>query len=400
VSVTLPPAMSEHTFTDLDRQLIVRLSEERLVYAPAEGSGWQCRVADICWTSSRITSRGIQEINLHAVDGRVVVTILPFDGIERFYVTLLRVLTDRPPFDLVRHDLPTQVPLLERILWLTAQREVGSGPWDLLRVTGLGTVGADERCVLASVDPEIPPVRIPWEELAGVRSRGNTSRIYRSRDYVQLGVADLEAPLTAIWDALRVGSTPLYSVPGVRAANSDLAMEFSWELERALADELLDPEETVLAVAYGAGEGSLLPGESGAAIPSAMASLGAVLAGTANEREVNRTELLLTSRRLLEIERDPKTLELLSQVEVPLDRLPRLKQANGILTLGRYELLTDQTHPALATKFMNAYRGLVTERFDPFGDHSDEGPSARLVVAGDRPDPFAPTVEQPLALEN
>jgi hypothetical protein len=393
--------MSEHVFTDLDRQLIVRLSEERLTYAPAQGSGWQCRVADICWTSSRITSRGIQEINLHAVDGRVVVTILPFDGIERFYITLLRMLTDRPQFDLVRHELPTQVPLLQRALWLTAQREAGSGPWELLRVTPFGMVGADERAVLAAVDPEVAPTRVSWDELAGVRSRGDVTRIYRSNDYIQVGVPDLEPALTAIWDALRAGTAaPIFSLPGVRAANSDLAMEFSWELERALADELLDSEETVLAVAYGTGEGSLLPGESGAAIPSPMASLGAVLAGVASEREVNRTELLLTSRRLLEIERDPKSLELVSQIEVPLERLPRLKQANGILTLGRYELVTDQAQPTLATKFMNAYRGLVAERFDPFGDHADDGPSARLVVAGDRPDPFAPTLEQPLALED
>lgn len=391
--------MSEQVFTDSARQIIVRLTEERLVYAAADGRGWQCRVPDICWTSSRITSRGIQEINLHGAGGRVAATILPFDGIERFYVALLRLLTERPEYALVRHDLPTQVPLLERVVWIAGQREAGEGPLDFLRVAPTGLVAATERSILVESPLERTLERVDWGELAGIRSRAAASRIYRAHSYVEVAVPELEAGLTAIWDALLPGRAALaYSIPGVSTADPELAMEFSWELERALNDELLDPEELVLACAYGRGEGSLLPGEPGAAVPSPM-SLGAVLSGMgASDGELTRTELILTHRRLLHIERDRETLELLSQVEVELERLPRVRRVNELLILGRFELLADPDNPGMAEYFMERYRNLVTERFDPFGDHQEEGPTASLAGAG-RPDPFAPTLENPISLE-
>lgn len=391
--------MPEQVFTDAARQVIVRLSEERLIYAAADGRGWQCRVSDIRFTASRITSRGIQEISLHGANGRVATTILPFDGIERFYLALLHALAERPEYDLVRHSLPTQVPLLERVVWIAAQRGAGEGPLDYLRVSPAGVVAATERGILVGGHIENGLERVAWSELAGVRSRAGGSRIYRSDSYVEIAMPDLEAGLTEVWDAVVPGRpAPEYSVPGVCTADPDVALEFSWELERARADELLEPDEVVLTCAYGTGEGSLLPGEPGAAMPGPTA-LGSVLSGmAASDRDLTRTELILTNRRVLQIERELGTLELLSQVEVELERLPRVRQANGVLILGRFELLTDPDNPGMAQQFIGNYRRLLVECFDPFGDHREEAPTADLLPAG-RPNPFAPVLEHPIGLE-
>lgn len=400
--------MSEHVFSDLDRQLIVRLSDERLTYEPAAGTGWQCRVSDICWTSSRVSSRGIQELNLHGVDGRAVVTLLPFEGIERFYITLLRLLTERPIFDLVRENLPTQVPLLERTVRMADQTPAEERPWEFFRASEAGAVAATRQQILISTaEGHIEP--IPWQDLAGLRSRGDVTRFFRASDYVEAPVAGLDAALDPLWTARKaeLPAPPEYRPPGARAHDCALAMDYSWELSRAEADGLLDPDETVFACAFGTGEGSLVPGEPGpampgAAMPGAMSALGSVLAGVVSDRDLTRSELLLTSRRLLHVERDRATLEVLSQVEVELDRLPRLKQANGVLILGRFELLTDPGHPQMAREFLRRYQGLVHERFDPFGDHNHvvEAPASASLSRRERPDPFSPVLERPLSLED
>src|SRR6186997_3161429 len=113
--------MSEQSFFDTEKQLILRLSDDTLAYVPADGVGWQCRLDDIAWTSSRISPRGVHEVNLHAADGRVVAQLTEFEQIERFYLMLIRQLACRPFFDAVRVSVPAQVGLLERVLWLGTQ---------------------------------------------------------------------------------------------------------------------------------------------------------------------------------------------------------------------------------------------------------------------------------------
>src|SRR3569833_2019292 len=110
----------EQTVVASTQQLILRWGPELLVFLPADRRGWQCRIEDISWCSSVITTRGIREFHLHARNGRVV-TLFEFDGIERFYVALMRRLAEQSRFDRVREQMPGQVPLLERVLWLAAQ---------------------------------------------------------------------------------------------------------------------------------------------------------------------------------------------------------------------------------------------------------------------------------------
>lgn len=385
--------MSEHVFSDPDRQLIVRLTEERLSYEPVAGRGWQCRVADICWTSSRISSRGIQEVSLHGVDGRVVVTVLPFEGIERFYLTLLRQMAARPLFDSVRDSIPTQVPLLERMLRLGDATPEAERPWEFFRAAEGGAVAATPHSVLLSLaDGSVE--RIPWSELAGIRSRGGVTRFFTRSGFTEVPVPDLEVILAPLVHAYQPETPP--TAQALSAGDAGLGMSYSWELERALADGLLQRGETVLACAFGTGEGSLVA-RPVLGSPASMSALGSVLAGVVDDRPPSRSELFLTDRRLLHVERDAGTLALLSQAEIPLERLPRLKQVNGVLILGRFELLPDPAHPDMAREFVRRYRGLVTERFDPFGDLSVTDGAAPVTTG--RPDPFSSVLEHPLNLD-
>src|SRR5689334_22465556 len=113
--------MPEQSFFDSEKQWIVRLTDDTLAFVPATATGWQCRLDDIGWTSSRISPRGVHAVNLHAADGRVAASLEEFEQIERFYLALVRQLAARPFFDPVRDSMPTRVDCLERVLWLAAQ---------------------------------------------------------------------------------------------------------------------------------------------------------------------------------------------------------------------------------------------------------------------------------------
>ncbi len=380
--------MPEHAFSDLDRQIIVRLTEDRLVYAPADGRGWQCRVADICWTSSRVSSRGIQEISLHGPDGRVVVTLLPFDGIERFYIALVRQLAARPLFADVEAHIPSQVALLERMVWMGDRTPAAERPWTFFRAANDAAVAATRAGLLLSSGPE-QLERVAWSEIAGVRTRNGRTRVFRASDSIELPIGDLEAELTPSVSVIE------YAPEGVRAGDTRLAMDYSWELDQARADRLLEPGEVVLAYARGEGDGPLVPGAPRAE-PPALSPLGSVLARVVSDSDLTQSEVLLTDRRLLLLERDRETGELLSRQELEMDRLPRLKQVDGLLILGRFELAVDPTCPGMAADFVRRYRALVSDQFDPFGELPEAAPAA-VLSAG--PDPFASVLEKPLDLE-
>jgi hypothetical protein len=355
--------MSDQVFSDAEKQLIVRLSEDSLVYAAADRTGWKCRLADIAWTSSRISARGLQEVNLHAPNGHVAVTILHFDQIERLYVALLRRLTERPAFDGVRERLPTQVPLLERALWLAARTPASEGPWEALAVGEKAAAAATGGGLLLM--PEADRVEtIPWGDCAGVRFRDESSRFYRTRDWVEVSLPSLQSALRETCDRhLAEGQRPVFSIPNVRCAGPDLAMIFSWEIGRVRDDGLLEPDETLLACVYGC-QGGLAPA-TGLAAPVTFRPA---------ERS-RRTELFLTDQRLLQVERDPDTGDPVSSTVSPLNRVPRIRLAGETLQIGAIDLEVDPGLPLETGRhFVETYRKVATERFDPFDAELQEGP--------------------------
>ena len=379
--------MPEHVFSDLDRQVIVRLTDDRLVYQPADGRGWQCRLADISWTSSRVSSRGIQEISLHGPHGGVVVTLLPFDGIERFYIALLHQLAERPLFTAVAQHIPSQVALLERMIWMGECTPREERPWTFFRAANNAAVAVTAVGLLLSPGPEqLEPV--PWSELAGVRTRKGRTRVFRRAEAIDLPIDGLETELDLPAPAAE------YVPEGLPATESRLSMDYSWDLERARTDRVLEPGEVVCAYVSGDGEGSLGPSPRSAA--PAMAPLGSVLARVVSDPDLTRSEVLLTDRRMLLLERDRETGELLGQQELELALLPRLKQVDGLLILGRFELAADPEYRGMAADFVRRYRALVTDRFDPFGELPE---SVTAPVAAGGPDPFAADLENPLDLE-
>jgi hypothetical protein len=108
------------------------------------------------------------------------------------------------------------------------------------------------------------------------------------------------------------------------------------------------------------------------------------------------SEVLLTDQRLLLLQRERETGELLARQELEMERLPRLKQVDGLLILGRFELAVDPSSPGMSADFVRRYRALVTDRFDPFGELPD--PNLAAVLSGG-PDPFSSVLENPLDLE-
>jgi len=361
--------MADLVFSDAATQLIIRLSDQALAYAPGSGKGWQCPLTAIGWTTARVTPRGVQEVELHAANGRGTVVIPQFEQIDRFYVALVRQLIARPFFDPVRESLPSSVPLEERALWLAAQCTPADGTWEALRVDEDAALVLTERGLLIMPGPGSPLERIAWGELIGFRCRELSSRFYRPDSYVEVALPYLDEEIVdrcTLRLAERGGAAgAAYQVPGVRCADADLAMSFSWEIERARDDALLHAEETVVACAVGLGEGCLTPGA-----PLTAADLVADDSQAAAFDESAgpvRVELLLTDRRLLQVDRDPATCRLMGKAELGLDTLPVVRRADTSLMVGDLEIETETGPPAdMAGEFIRRYRRLAGELLDPF----------------------------------
>jgi hypothetical protein len=366
--------MPEQTFIDSQKQLIVRLSEDALIYAPAGQKGWQCRPSDIAWTSSRITSRGIQEVNLHGANGRVAVTILEFEQIERFYVALLQILLRRPVFDPVRADLPAQVGLQERALWLAAQAGPEDAPWEALRITEQAAVLATPAWLLLCPTPErcLEPIR--WRDLAGVRCREARCRFYGEGSAVEVPISGLEEAIVPVcerhMELLRAERIPrpIYEIAGVLCDDDDLAMTYSWEIERARDEGVFEAGERVVACVTGVARGVLAPGaatDAGAPLFGAVDPLRAV--GSVLDRTQFRTELILTDRRLIHIERNFEDATDSTVAECGHERISRLQRTGATLFVGTFELRCRSE--AAAADFLRRlfrYRKAVVDRSDPF----------------------------------
>jgi hypothetical protein len=353
-------------FADQNQQVIVRLSDDTLTYQPADGKAWKCRLSDVAWTDSVRDSHGVREVRLHARNGGVTARLPYFDGIERCYVAVVRQLTARPVFHSVRDQLPTQIPLLERVLWLACQSIPADGAWEQLYVEeNAGVVAASNGLLLAC--GARPLERVPWTELCGVRCRNASP--FQEAPEVLFFFRDrfLALPLSCPPDAFleycarRARSEATFRLEGVRCKDASLAMTFAPELARARDAGYFRPDETVWSCAFGEARGQLLPA-----------------AGVAPDvpEEPNRTELYLTDRRLLRVFY-PADGSAPVREGVLLDRLPRMRRSGTTLLLGALELDTDPAQPFdMAGRFVDAYRGLLRESLDPFAPEPDGVQSA------------------------
>jgi catechol 2,3-dioxygenase-like lactoylglutathione lyase family enzyme len=380
---------AEQQFADAEQQLIVRLTDDTLVYLPADGQGWQCRLSDIAWTSSEISQHGVEEVRLHAPDGHVAARVPRFEQSERFYVALLHRLLARPVFFPVYEALPTQVPMQERVLWLGAQTGA-DGPWEAFHMDAETSAVATRAGLLLMPTPELRVERVPWEELVAVRYRAPSAffpagvlRFYRPTSIVELPLA---TPPTALIDYCTAelerrraaGSKPQpYRIENVEYADDELAFTYAWEISTALREGLLEPGERVVACAYGAGSGDIsrrtglpvdataveLPEVTDDRVPGSEPAVPAVV----------KTELILTDRRLLQIDRDPATGTRLRNFSVDIHHMPRVRRDGAVLQLGTMQLETDTTQPVLDMpgQFIARYRSLVSERMNPFAPETD-----------------------------
>ncbi len=354
--------MAEQTFADDEQQLVVRLSDDTLAYIPAPGPGvrgWQCKLDQIGWTSARVTSRGIQEVNLHNRQGRVAVTLMPFSGIERFYHSLLRHLVRQTFFGPVRESLPDQIPALERALWLCAQTEESDGAWQVIQIERDGAVVATERGLMLMPTRDHELERIPWRHLAAFRevSYGDLFgvRFYLVDRFLEVGLPELKPELRD-YCSRRMngmleehGQLPTFQIPGVRARDPELLMEFPRELTALRDLGALTPEEEVLAYARG-------------------------IDNTGSDMELVLTTARLIRRDLISEgaftgERMPET--------TPVDALPRFRREEGLIRAGTISLQTDtDLHPEMAPRFLEGYRMLLSDTLSPFSP--DENPQREL----------------------
>lgn len=387
--------MPEQTFHDDVRQVLVRLTPDLLIYAPAGLPGWRCRVADIAWTSSRIGPRGVDEVRLHATDGHIGASIPEFEGIERFYLALLALLSARPNLDPIRDRLPSQVPRLERVLWLSQQtRDLGT--WEAAHTDDEGVVAVVPEGIVRAGATGTHWERVPWSSLTGVRCRVQSEvvsetalRFYSTASHFDVPFSGDPAAVRAACERysqlLREGGSEAapYRILAVPCADADLAMTYSWELERAHADGLQLPGETVMACAFGTGSGAVVPGS--AVVDSTDGLL--------------LTELFLTDRRILQVDRDPVTLNLLDTVDLPVASLKLIRRMGATLLLGNLDLRTDTDQPfSIAADFLTRYRRLIRSQLNPFAEHTDllgQTPEAAAAYPPVR-DPFAPLAGDPV----
>lgn len=385
--------MPERTFTDPEKQIVVRLTDDSLVYAPTGATGWQCRLEDIGWTSSSGDARGIQEVRLHAVDGRVAATIPQFDQIERFYLALLRDLAAHPFFDPVRDTMPSHYELMEKVLWLARQAQYADGPWEAIRMgKGAGAV-ASAAGLLLMPSQELHVERIPWPEVAGFCARETGGRFYRADSYVEVPLPDLHPAFTEACARHRRrleaegAEPPVYQVQGLSVTDPQVALCFSWELEAARDEQLLDADERIYACAAGPGRGSILLDDAAPAPverPALMGAVNAVLAGgRPAEGPQIKTELFLTSRRLLEVDRDEATNSVVDSAQLGCEVMFRLRRAGDALFVGGLELRPESRSSLdVPGAFVAAYKRMLSESFDPFSPDVAEPPRVGRTAGG------------------
>lgn len=368
--------MAEQLFSDNAQQLIVRLLPDALEYAPTGTKGWRCRLDDLAWTSATMGAHGVEQVLLYGRDGRIAAKMPAFEQIERFYVALLRQLAQRPVFNSVRRSLPTRVEPAERVVWLGSSTTAADGAWEALQVEDRGAVvvTAAGLLLVSTVGSTID--RIPWDELEGIVTRApsphvahGSTRFYRARAYVEVPYEKLSPEVVAsVKSHLKSRTTN-----GARAEGpyrNDVARLFSWEIEAAKRDELLDENERVIAVAFGRGEGSLLPilgeGEPGNELDATPDDI--------DETPFSRTDLILTEKRLLRLDREGGAGLVTYQEEVPFRSMPKPMPTGPRLRLGPFELLTDTAQNIDMTDlFVRHYRGQArTHRPNPFAADLEE----------------------------
>lgn len=395
--------MSEQSFFDTEKQLIVRLTDDTLAYIPTGSGGWQCRLDDIAWTSSRISPRGVHEVNLHAADGRVVARLTEFEQIERFYLTLVRQLACRSFFDSVRVSVPAQVGLLEKVLWLGTQSRQAGECWEGLHVEGNAGVVATPDALLVMPPGERRIERLPWGDLSGIRRRAASTyqpapavRFYGRDSYLEAPLLDLPAEFMALSDTHRrrlEGERAEYAIPGITCADEDLAQTFSWELEPLRDQGLLLGGEIVLACAFGGALGGVLPGATSRSVTGPEPEE----PPAGEEARPIKTVLLLTNRRLLQLDPYPDGRIAVTQIDLGVHQLPMVRREANSLVVGTFELLTDPDQPVdMAADFMRRYRLVFNQILNPFsGDLQAAPPSlaARPPAAPTGVDPFSPEVK-------
>jgi hypothetical protein len=368
--------MAEQIFSDSAQQLLVRLQPDTLEYAPTRTKGWRCRLDDLAWTSATMGAHGVEEVLLYSRDGRVAAKVPAFEQIERFYVALLRRLAERPIFNAVRTSLPTRVEPAERVVWLGSSTTAADGAWEALQVEDRGAVVVTKGGLMLVAAQGSSVERIGWEDLEGIVTRAPSSyvahgstRFYRARDYVELPYERLTLEVARACRA-HVAARATNGARPEGPYRGETARLFSWEIEAARRDDLLEEDETIIAVAFGRGEGSLLP----ALAEDATAAELEAVPDDDTETPFSRTDLLLTDKRLLRLDREGGAGVVTYQEEVPFRTMPKPMPVGARLRLGGFDLTTDSAQNIdMAGQFMRQYRARArTHRPDPFAPELEE----------------------------
>lgn len=368
--------MAEQLFSDNAQQLIVRLHPDALEYVPTRTKGWRCRLDDLGWTSATMGPHGVEQVLLYSRDGRVAAKMPAFEQIERFYVALLRQLAQRPIFNSVRRALPTRVEPAERVVWLGSSATPADGAWEALQVEDRGAVVVTAAGLLLVSAVGSTLERIPWDELEGIVTRApsphvaqGTTRFYRARAYVEVPYEKLNPEVVEAIKAHLAARTPNGARPE-GPYRGEVARLFSWEIETARRDELLEENERVIAAAFGRGEGSLLPilgeGEPGNELDA--------IPDDGDGTPFSRTDLLLTENRLLRLDREGGAGLVTYQEEVPFRSMPKPMPSGSRLRLGPFDLSTDTAQNIdMPELFVRHYRAQArNHRPNPFATEVDE----------------------------
>ena len=294
------------------------------------------------------------------------------------HVALVRHLASRPFFRPVQAQLPSQAPLLERVLWLAAHVDPEEGAWISLMVAGSAVAAAGDGIRPRCLPETAAPTASRGASCAGFRRARSRRSLRRPRrgSWVRATISIFPATMPPSWRSaagtLEANPTNC-RISGIRAFDPAVAARFSWELERAGTTwAFLAREELFVACAFGRARSSLQAaigrGESVGVRNGAVHPRGPTDASRPHRPDFHRPPDPRVDRRI-------ETGMVLGTEQIPVSTRPQPRRSGAVLFLGEFELETDAGQafdmPAVFAETIRAWA--LSEIPDPFAPTAGGG---------------------------
>lgn len=361
-------------FRDQEQRDILRGVGNEVWGRRSDGTTWTTQVDAIGWVSELDAATGF---SIRDGSGLEIALVPAFVETQAAFDWLTGVLVSSRPYARVRGAVVPRLEDRAGLLWLLAQTPQGV-EWEMT-ASGEGSVLA-----LTNQGLLIKPTRafrlrwIPWPELAGYHGRNGRWRFYEKDSYLEIVLPVLPQAVTSLLDRhlQEHDAAGTFQFPRLPCEEPRHAMEFSWEIERAIHEGVFCDGETLAAAAYGItsdaeGESMLasmrvaldsgasrLQEPGGLSVRRLSAAGVSAASSLVGRRKKSPCDLFLTNQRLVVIFRNATTGEPTKVEALPLVELPRAQVQGDLLLLNdlKVRLDTAETAAALLERLEQARR--------------------------------------------